>query len=134
MIGFAGREPAKALRFQSAYSRSRPSSKRPRTYSGGLGTGSVTAAPPVTSRWQPPRRAQGRWRPPLVGAHFTLLFWWVALCAPLAAAVPPLLRPQGVAVLARADVSRTRRSFSRLENSDEVPNLIDVQRRSFEWL
>jgi DNA-directed RNA polymerase subunit beta len=36
--------------------------------------------------------------------------------------------------LARADVSRTRRSFSRLENSLEVPNLIDIQRRSFEWL
>ncbi|HEY8770503.1 MAG TPA: DNA-directed RNA polymerase subunit beta, partial [Thermoleophilaceae bacterium] len=36
--------------------------------------------------------------------------------------------------MARADVSRTRRSFSRLENSLEVPNLIDIQRRSFEWL
>jgi DNA-directed RNA polymerase subunit beta len=36
--------------------------------------------------------------------------------------------------LARADASRTRRSFSRLENTLEVPNLIDIQRRSFEWL
>jgi DNA-directed RNA polymerase subunit beta len=36
--------------------------------------------------------------------------------------------------LARAVASRTRRSFSRLENALEVPNLIDIQRRSFEWL
>src|SRR3954468_189520 len=103
MIAFAGREPAKALRFQSAYSRSRPSSKRPRTYSGGLGTGSVTAAPPATSRWQPA----------LVGAQFPLLLRWVAFCGLVAADYPPLLRPQGVAVLARVDVSRTRRSSSR---------------------
>ena len=34
----------------------------------------------------------------------------------------------------RVDASRTRRSFSRLENSLEVPNLIDIQRRSFKWL
>ena len=36
--------------------------------------------------------------------------------------------------MARADASRLRRSFSRLENRLEVPNLIDIQRRSFEWL
>jgi len=36
--------------------------------------------------------------------------------------------------LARVDASRLRRSFSRLENKLEVPNLIDIQRRSFEWL
>jgi DNA-directed RNA polymerase subunit beta len=36
--------------------------------------------------------------------------------------------------LARADVARTRRSFSRLENNLEVPNLIDIQRKSFDWL
>ncbi len=41
---------------------------------------------------------------------------------------------EGVAVLARVDAARTRRSFSRLENALEVPNLIDIQRRSFEWL
>ncbi len=35
--------------------------------------------------------------------------------------------------MALAD-SRLRRSFSRLENRLEVPNLIDIQRRSFEWL
>jgi DNA-directed RNA polymerase subunit beta len=36
--------------------------------------------------------------------------------------------------LARVDASRLRRSFSRLENALELPNLIDIQRRSFEWL
>ncbi len=36
--------------------------------------------------------------------------------------------------MARVDASRLRRSFSRLENKLEVPNLIDIQRRSFEWL
>jgi DNA-directed RNA polymerase subunit beta len=36
--------------------------------------------------------------------------------------------------LARVDVPRTRRSFSRLEHAIEVPHLIDIQRRSFEWL
>jgi DNA-directed RNA polymerase subunit beta len=36
--------------------------------------------------------------------------------------------------LARTDASRPRRSFSRLENVLEVPNLIDIQRRSFDWL
>ncbi|MEA2323273.1 MAG: DNA-directed polymerase subunit beta, partial [Solirubrobacteraceae bacterium] len=29
---------------------------------------------------------------------------------------------------------RTRRSFARLNKSLDVPNLIDIQRRSFEWL
>ena len=36
--------------------------------------------------------------------------------------------------MARVDAARTRRSFSRLENTTEVPNLVDIQRRSFEWL
>ena len=36
--------------------------------------------------------------------------------------------------MARVDASKLRRSFSRLENRLEVPNLIDIQRRSFEWL
>ncbi|MFN2616863.1 MAG: DNA-directed RNA polymerase subunit beta, partial [Thermoleophilaceae bacterium] len=36
--------------------------------------------------------------------------------------------------MARVDAARTRRSFSRLETVLEVPNLIDTQRRSFEWL
>jgi DNA-directed RNA polymerase subunit beta len=36
--------------------------------------------------------------------------------------------------LAAADALRTRRSFARLSKPLEVPNLIDIQRRSFEWL
>ncbi len=34
----------------------------------------------------------------------------------------------------RADAPRTRRSFARLNKTLDVPNLIDIQRRSFEWL
>src|SRR4051812_22302571 len=37
-------------------------------------------------------------------------------------------------LLARVDATRARRSFSSLENVLEVPHLIDIQRRSFEWL
>ncbi len=36
--------------------------------------------------------------------------------------------------MARVDASRLRRSFSRLENVLELPNLIDIQRSSFDWL
>jgi DNA-directed RNA polymerase subunit beta len=36
--------------------------------------------------------------------------------------------------LATAHAPRTRRSFARLNKVLEVPNLIDIQRRSFEWL
>jgi DNA-directed RNA polymerase subunit beta len=36
--------------------------------------------------------------------------------------------------LAAADALRTRRSFARLTKSVDVPNLIDIQRRSFSWL
>ncbi|HEY1689336.1 MAG TPA: DNA-directed RNA polymerase subunit beta [Solirubrobacteraceae bacterium] len=36
--------------------------------------------------------------------------------------------------MAAADALRTRRSFARLSKPLEVPNLIDIQRRSFEWL
>jgi DNA-directed RNA polymerase subunit beta len=36
--------------------------------------------------------------------------------------------------LATAEAPRTRRSFARLNKVLEVPNLIDIQRRSFEWL
>ncbi len=35
---------------------------------------------------------------------------------------------------AASTVPRTRRSFARLNKSLDVPNLIDIQRRSFEWL
>ena len=31
-------------------------------------------------------------------------------------------------------LARQRRSFARLENPIELPNLIDIQRKSFEWL
>jgi DNA-directed RNA polymerase subunit beta len=36
--------------------------------------------------------------------------------------------------LAAADALRTRKNFARLHKSVDVPNLIDIQRRSFEWL
>jgi DNA-directed RNA polymerase subunit beta len=36
--------------------------------------------------------------------------------------------------LPRVDAPRTRRSFARLEKTLDVPNLIDIQRKSFEWL
>jgi DNA-directed RNA polymerase subunit beta len=36
--------------------------------------------------------------------------------------------------LAAADALRTRKSFARLHKTVDVPNLIDIQRRSFEWL
>jgi DNA-directed RNA polymerase subunit beta len=36
--------------------------------------------------------------------------------------------------LARADALLQRRSFASLENALDLPNLIDIQRRSFEWL
>ena len=36
--------------------------------------------------------------------------------------------------MAAADALRTRRSFARLHKTVDVPNLIDIQRRSFAWL
>ena len=36
--------------------------------------------------------------------------------------------------MARVDLPRHRRSFATLENALELPNLIDIQRSSFEWL
>ena len=36
--------------------------------------------------------------------------------------------------MAAADALRTRRSFARLSKTVDVPNLIDIQRRSFAWL
>jgi DNA-directed RNA polymerase subunit beta len=36
--------------------------------------------------------------------------------------------------LARVDAPRQRRSFARLETPLELPNLIDIQKRSFDWL
>ena len=34
----------------------------------------------------------------------------------------------------RVDALRTRRTFARLNKALDVPNLIDIQRRSFAWL
>src|SRR3979411_1713496 len=50
------------------------------------------------------------------------------------ALLPPSRPFRGVAVLATAHAPRTRRSFARLNKVLEVPNLIDIQRRSFAWL
>ncbi len=36
--------------------------------------------------------------------------------------------------MAAVDALRTRRTFARLNKSVDVPNLIDIQRRSFQWL
>ncbi|HEV2975155.1 MAG TPA: DNA-directed RNA polymerase subunit beta, partial [Solirubrobacteraceae bacterium] len=36
--------------------------------------------------------------------------------------------------MAAADALRTRRTFARLDKTVDVPNLIDIQRRSFAWL
>src|SRR5438477_9255688 len=41
---------------------------------------------------------------------------------------------RGVAVLATSHAPRTRRSFARLNKVLDVPNLIDIQRKSFQWL
>src|ERR1700730_2991552 len=41
---------------------------------------------------------------------------------------------RGVAVLATSHAPRTRRSFARLNKVLDVPNLIDIQRKSFTWL
>src|SRR5437588_9016433 len=41
---------------------------------------------------------------------------------------------RGAAVLATTHAPRTRRSFARLNKVLDVPNLIDIQRKSFEWL
>src|SRR2546421_446104 len=50
------------------------------------------------------------------------------------AVLASLSTARGVAVLATAHAPRTRRSFARLNKVLEVPNLIDIQRRSFAWL
>src|SRR3979411_311941 len=50
------------------------------------------------------------------------------------ALLPPSRPFRGVAVLATAHAPRTRRSFARLNKVLEVPNLIDIQRKSFAWL
>src|SRR6266576_2844574 len=51
--------------------------------------------------------------------------------APSSARFSPLRRSR---FLAAADALRTRKSFARLQKTVDVPNLIDIQRRSFAWL
>src|SRR3712207_5913658 len=48
---------------------------------------------------------------------------------------PPPSRPlEGVALVPAVDAPRVRRSFARLNKVLDVPNLIAIQRRLFEWL
>ena len=58
-----------------------------------------------------------------------MLFLGVALCVPR-----PASTTEGAPVLASTDAPRQRLSFARLHNRLELPNLIDIQRRSFDWL
>jgi DNA-directed RNA polymerase subunit beta len=53
---------------------------------------------------------------------------------PVQRATHSLSTARGVAVLATAHAPRTRRSFARLNKVLEVPNLIDIQRKSYAWL
>src|SRR5579859_6768474 len=53
---------------------------------------------------------------------------------PGGAASASLSTARGVAVLATAHAPRTRRTFARLNKVLDVPNLIDIQRKSFAWL
>src|SRR5580704_11819993 len=46
----------------------------------------------------------------------------------------PFLALRRSRFLAAVDALRTRRTFARLPKSVDVPNLIDIQRRSFTWL
>ena len=46
----------------------------------------------------------------------------------------PPARPLEESPSCPVDAPRTRRSFARLDKVLDVPNLIDIQRRSFEWL
>ena len=62
-----------------------------------------------------------------------------SLCYHCVVSAPPRARlsasrPLRSRILAAASVPRTRRTFARLNKPLDVPNLIDIQRRSFEWL
>src|SRR3954451_11428353 len=76
-------------------------------------------------------------RPSPGGSPTPVLSWLVApVCPrhdPRTSPAPPR-PPRGVAVLASVDASRSRRTFARLDKSIEVPNLIDIQKKSFDWL
>src|SRR3954452_18031221 len=71
---------------------------------------------------------------PPTGRRSPVLSWLVALCALLVHRPQPSPNLEGVAVLARADALRHRRTFARLGKARELPNLIDIQKRSFDWL
>src|SRR4051812_16072683 len=76
-------------------------------------------------------------RPSPGGPHPPVLSWLVAPVCPwhVQRTSPVALRsPRGVAVLAAVDAPRTRRNFARLDKVLDVPNLIDIQRKSFAWL
>ncbi len=59
----------------------------------------------------------------------------VASCARLAIARSLFATsPRGAIALPPVQTSRTRRTFARLERTEQLPNLIDIQRQSFDWL
>ena len=61
------------------------------------------------------------------------LGWSRSLRAP-SAALPASRPPEESLSWPRVDAPRTRRSFARLNKVLDVPNLIDIQRKSFDWL
>src|SRR6201999_4038775 len=69
--------------------------------------------------------------------HPPVLSWLVAPLCPWhdpRTSPAPFRPPRGVAVLASVDAPRTRRTFARLNKAIDVPNLIDIQKKSFAWL
>src|SRR5204862_1029329 len=76
-------------------------------------------------------------RPSPGGPPTPVLSWLVAPVCPwhVQRTSPARSRPpRGVAVLASVDAPRTRRTFARLDKSIDVPNLIDIKKKSFVWL
>src|SRR4051812_15463800 len=71
---------------------------------------------------------------PLRRRVFLCYLGWSRFVPVLVHRPQPSPNPEGVAVLAPLDAPRQRRSFARLERPLEFPNLIDIQRRSFDWL
>src|SRR5277367_2788181 len=68
---------------------------------------------------------------PLKGADGLCYLCWSRFRRPSSARLIVLRRSR---FLAAVDALRTRRTFARLPKSVDVPNLIDIQRRSFTWL
>src|SRR3954468_212600 len=90
----------------------------PATYGHRPRTGSVSAESPAQGSGPPCAILAGRTFPP------------VERRCPRSA-LPP---SPGVAVLAAIEAPRIRRTFARLDKTLDVPNLIDIQRKSFAWL